>query len=853
VVFTNISAQPVTNASFTDPLPIGSAGLQLVVANPATASTTCVGGTLTATPGASNFTITGATIPARASNGTGANGTCTVTLSVIGGAGSYVNTLAAAALTGTETRANNTTNTATSPGPVSASLTYSSALTAVKAFSPSTISTGGMSTVTITLGNVGSGTLNNVSVTDPLPANLVIASPAVGQTTCGGTPVITATPGASSAALSGAVIPASGQCTFQFNVVGTGGANWVNTIPIGNVTAAGGVRNVAPVTATLTNSTQGGVTITNNAAPNSLTSPGQVAVLTLTLTNGGTLPLTGLSVTDYFTTNGLIGGPPTGMVIAPTPNVATNCPGGVATATAGGTSVGLSGVSLTNGASCTVTVNVTLQTTGTVQNLIPAGAITTAQGISNTLSTTTSLSAGANIGVTKVFTPSVIKPGERSRLRITYINPLALSITNLASTDNLPAGVVVPASPNPSTTCTGATVSAPTPAQVTLSGGSLPAASNGVSAICMAEIDVQAAAAGTYLNTIGAGQVTATAGTGTANNPVPATATLEVRIPVSLAKAFSPNSVALGASSTLTITLTNPNAIPLTAASLIDNLPNNVTVALTPNAATTCAGGSVTAPVSSKTVVLTGGTIPANGACTVTVSVLSNVAGVYLNTIPAGALATAQGVTNENPASDTLRIINPPTISKQFSPTAIPANGISTLTLVFGNINATAATLTADFVDTLPISPAPIVVAPTPAIGGTCNTASVTAVAGAGTVTFVNGATIPAGGCTVTVNVTGVTEGVYTNLIPVGALQTDQGNNVQGASADLTISPLGFISGTVFRDNNVTPNGTFQQGVDTPIAGVRTSAPTAWPAAAMMWRSTAQPPPTFWATTPSPA
>eukprot|EP01035_Chromulina_nebulosa_P004196 gene4196-5730_t len=43
---------------------------------------------------------------------------------------------------------------------------------------------------------------------------------------------------------------------------------------------------------------------------------------------------------------------------------------------------------------------------------------------------------------------------------------------------------------------------------------------------------------------------------------------------------------------------------------------------------------------------------------------------------------------------------------------------------------------------------------------------------------------------------------------------------VQGTTASLTISPLGFISGRVFKDNNLTPNGTFEQGVDNPISGV---------------------------------
>jgi uncharacterized repeat protein (TIGR01451 family) len=820
VTFTNLSANPITAASFADNLPTGDTGSPLKVATPASASTTCAGGTVTAAPGTSVVSMSGATIPARAAGGSGVNGTCTLTVSVIGPAGAYVNTLPAAALSGTETYADATTHTATAPGPVSASLTYSSVLTAGKAFSPATIASGGVSTVTITLGNTGGGTLSNAGVVDPLPSGVTVASPPVGLTTCGGAPVITATAGASSASLVGAAIPANAQCTFQFKVVAIGASNWTNTIPAGNVTADGGVHNVSPVTAVLTNSSAGGVSVTNNATPNSLTSPGQVSVLTITLTNGGSVDLSGLNLTDYYTTTGLAGAALTGMTNASAPGAATTCPGGVATAASNGTSVTLTGATLAHGASCTVTVNVTLITTGTVQNKIPIGAIVDSQGISNTLATTTSLSASANVGVTKRFTPPVVKPGDRSRLQITLINPTAQALTNVAAIDNLPGGLTIPASPNPSTTCTGATVSAPTATQVSVTGGTLPAASGGVSAICIAEIDVTAAVAGTYNNIIGAGQVTATLGGSPVNNPVPAPATLEVRSPVTIAKAFSPNAVGLGVPSTLTITLTNPNGVALTAAALADTLPVNVTVALVPNASTTCAGGVVTAPVSATSILLTGGTIPATGSCNIKVDVVSNFAGIYLNTIPAGALATTQGVTNENPASDTLKIINPPSVSKQFSPTSIPSGGTSTLTILLGNTNATAiATLTSPLVDTLPTSPAPIVVATPNGLGGTCPGATVAA-AGGGTVTYPTGATIPPGGCTIVVNVTGSTEGVFTNLIPAGALQTDLGPNPLPTNADLTISPLGFISGKVFKDNNVTPNGTFEIGTDAPIAGV---------------------------------
>ena len=818
ITFTNLSAQPVTGVTFTDNLPTNAGGLPLMIADPANASSTCAGAVITATPGASTISMTGATVPARAGNGTGANATCTLKVNVIGAAGSYTNTLPAGAASGTQVFADGSSGTASTPGPVSASLTYSSALTAGKSFNPTTISTGGKSTVTIQLGNVGDSTLTNVSVTDPLPANMTVATPPNAYTTCGGAPVITATAGGNSVSMTGVTIPASGKCNLLFDVNATGGANWTNTIPAGGVTASGGVQNVAAITATLTNNSAGAITVTNNTNPNSLTAPGEVSVLTVTLSNTGTTVLNGIALTNYFTNNGTAGGTQTGMTIAPTPNASTTCPGGIVSASANGTSMSLSGASLNSGATCTFSVNVTLRTTGTVQDTIPVGAVTTSQGVSNTTATVTSLSAGANIGVTKNFIPSVIKPGERARLRLTFIQPIALPLSNLAATDNLPAGVTVPAGANPTTTCTGATVSSPAAGVVTVSGGSLPAA-NGTASTCIAEIDVTAAAVGTYNNVIAVGGVTGTIGGGNANNPVQAAATLEVRMPVTIAKSFVPNVVSPGVPSKLTITLTNPNNIALTGAVLTDNLPSNLTVALTPNASTTCAGGIVKATASATSVVLTGATIPANGACTVVVDTVSNVAGVYVNTIAAGNLATIQGVTNENPATDTVRVTDPPSVNKQFSPTSIPSGGKSVLTIVLGNNNATDATLTAALVDTLPTSPGNIVVATPNNLSKTCPGA-VTAVAGSGTVTYASGEVIPAGGCTISVDVTGTVNGVHANNIPVGALQTTLGNNVLAANANLTISPLGLISGRVFKDNNVTPNGTFEQGVDTPISGV---------------------------------
>lgn len=818
VTFTNASAQPLTDVQFTDNLPIGSNGLQLRVADPAVASSNCAGAVVTANPGDAVVTMTGGTIPARANGGLGAFGTCELKVNVIGAAGNYTNVLQAGAVQATHTRADASTATVSSPGPVEATLNYASALGASKRFTPNTVQSGGRSSVAIRLSNSGDGTLNDVSVTDPLPAGMVLADPPNAYTTCAGSSAITALAGQDNVSLTGAIIPPGGQCEFLFDVQTSGSGNWVNTIPAGNITAAGGVQTTSPVQGTLIESSDYAITITNNTIPNSLTAPGESSVLTLTLTNSGSADLSGIAFTDYFTTDGTSSGDLTGMLAAATANSATTCSGGVVTVAADGSSVSLSGASLNGGESCTVSLDVTMRQVGTVQDVVPPGIVQTDQGVSNLLETITSLSVQANIGVAKQFIPEVVKPDQRSRLRITFFNPLPLPVAELAVLDSLPAGVTVPAGPNLVTDCSGATVTTPGSNSVQVSSGNLPAASGGVSSSCMVELDVVAAAQGSYTNVIPSHAVTGSMGGALVDNPSPTDAVLQVREPVSLSKSFAPASVPPGQPSTLTITINNPSDTELTGAALTDNLPADLVVALTPNASTTCAGGTVTAPASATVIILAGATVPATGSCRVQVDTLSNTPGSYLNTIPPASVTTAEGVTNEEPASDTLEVSMPPVVSKQFSPPAIPAGGTSTLTIVLTNDNGVDMTTTAHFTDELPTAPGAVVVA-NPANASTTCTGTLVANAGATSVRLNSGATIPAGGCSISVDVTGNTTGTHINHIPAAALQTNLGNNLQPANANLEISALGYISGRVFQDNNLVPNGAYDSGTDTPLAG----------------------------------
>ncbi|MBL0163679.1 MAG: S8 family serine peptidase [Xanthomonadales bacterium] len=257
--------------------------------------------------------------------------------------------------------------------------------------------------------------------------------------------------------------------------------------------------------------------------------------------------------------------------------------------------------------------------------------------------------------ISKAFAPTSVETNVTSTLTITLNNagPAASSLS-VDLTDMFPSGLVVAATPAESTTCVLGTVTAVAGSgSVSLSSGAkIPAAGS-----CTVSVDVASASADVYANSIAVGALQ----TDTGNNAVAANASLTVTAPVYIAPttavAFAPTSVGAGTPSTLTITLGNTNAVTanLTAA-LGDSLPAGVLVAPTPNAASSCASGTVTAAAGTSLVSLASGAqIPASGSCTVTVDVRAVSPGIYTNTVPAGALQTDLG-SNTAAGSDSLTV-----------------------------------------------------------------------------------------------------------------------------------------------------------------------------------------------------
>jgi hypothetical protein len=231
---------------------------------------------------------------------------------------------------------------------------------------------------------------------------------------------------------------------------------------------------------------------------------------------------------------------PAGVVIAPTPAASTTCGGsGALSATAGGSTITLAtgrtipAVSGVTPGSCTVTVNVTAAAAGAYVNNLAAGALQTSNG-NNALAALTTLTVVAAAPalpptLAKGFSPFSIVAGTGvSTLTITLSNPdPAPAEIQAALVDTLPTGVVIAATPNAGTTCEGSGVVGATPGGNTVTlqpSGRIPGASGTTAGTCTVTVDVTAAAAGSYLNTLPANALKTSHG----YNLAPASATLTV-------------------------------------------------------------------------------------------------------------------------------------------------------------------------------------------------------------------------------------------------------------------------------------------------------------------------------------
>ena len=329
---------------------------------------------------------------------------------------------------------------------------------------------------------------------------------------------------------------------------------------------------------------------------------------------------------------------PAGILVAATPGVSNTC-GGTVTALAGTGVINLSGGTVGAGATCVIMV--TVQGTATGAHLNTTGDLTSSSGNSGTASDT--LTVNPQPGFSKTFSADPIAQGGTSTLTFTIDNTgSTVAAASLDFTDNLPAAVVIATPSNATTTCTGGTLTAP-------NGGSSISYSSGTvsaGASCTVTVDVTSSTPGSHLNT--SGNLTSSLGTsGSASD------TLTVNPPPAFSKDFSPNPIAPGATSRLTFTIDiSGSSVDATSLDFGDTLPMDVVIDTPSNAATTCTGGTLTAPDGGSIIGYTGGSVSAGASCTVSVDVTSDVPGTHSNV--SGDLTSNLG--NSGTAADDLMV-----------------------------------------------------------------------------------------------------------------------------------------------------------------------------------------------------
>ncbi len=314
-------------------------------------------------------------------------------------------------------------------------------------------------------------------------------------------------------------------------------------------------------------------------------------------------------------------------------------------------------------------------------------------------------------------------------------------VSQIGFTDDLDAVVpgLVAVAPLPAAPCgAGSTLSGTS--VLTLTAGDLAAAGQPGDS-CTFDVTLQVpadAAPGSFPNTT---SPLTSAGIQVAD---PATATLAVEPPPGFGKSFVPDAVGVGGTSTLTFTVVNTaSAVAATDLAFTDSLPAGVQVASSPDASTTCAGGTITAAAGSGVISLTGGTVAAGASCTVRVDVTATAPGTHLNT--SGPLTSSSG--SSGTSSDTLEAVAQAlTFEKAFSGIAQPGGTVDlTFTLTSGFAEpVTGITFTDDLDAVIPGMEA--VGLPEPDVCGLGSLLSGTSV-----ITLTGGVLPPGGTCTFTV------------------------------------------------------------------------------------------------------
>lgn len=456
---------------------------------------------------------------------------------------------------------------------------------------------------------------------------------------------------------------------------------------------------------------------------------------------------------------------PAGLQVSGTPS--TDCTG--VPGSGGAQDINFNGPAVIE-ASCTISATVKGVQAGHQDNPVTV----TIDGSSSDIDA--SIDVVAPPSLTKAFGSPSIPVGGTTSVTFTLVNPnTTVQLTGVGFTDNLPAGLAVAQTPNPTDGCGGNLTDNSGAGSISLSGASIAAGQT-----CTIALDVTGTQAGTQNNTTGP----VSSNEGGAGAPATASITVTNNVPT-VSDGFGQSSIPVGAGTTLSFMVTNPagNAT-ITGVGFTDTLPGGLTISAPNGQSSSCTSGAstpgtLTATQATQAISLTGASIAGGESCTYTINVTGTQAGSLTNT--PGSLTDDQADSISFPsAAITVVPDAPPTIANAFAPGDIRLGGTSQLTFTITNPAANPAAATGvRFDDTLPAG-LTVPSGSAPACGGTLSTTS------PGGISLSGGTLQPGGQCQLSVTVTGAADGNYVD--DTGPASSNEGGAGGGSSAHITVA-----------------------------------------------------------------
>ena len=679
ITMTNNGPSVAADATFSDTLPAGTTFVSLSTTGPWSCTTPAVGasGTVTCTNAGFGVTVDFFTIVVQVDPNV-ASGT---TLS---------NTATLASSTPDPNGANNSATATTT-------VVTSADLQVTKVDTPDPVTAGNTLTYTINLANAGPSDAAGVILTDTIPANTTFVSltsfadfncttPAVG-----GTGLITCTK--PTAFPSGA----NGNFTLVVAVDGSTPSGTVlsNTATVTATTVDPNGANNSATATTTTGAGSADVSVTKSGSPDPVDA-GASLTYTITVANAGPSDATTVALSDALPTGTMFA-----SLVAPAGWTCTT----PAVGATGSIDCSIASLGITS-AVFTLTVDTDpalLAGTVLTNTATVTSATTDPNGANDTAVDTTTVTASADLLLSKTDTPDPVDAGSTISYQLTLTNNGPSHAADATLTDTLPAGTTfVSLSTTGPWTCT-------TPAVGATGTIDCTNASFGVTVdffTLVVEVD-PGLASGTVLTNTATLASTAT-DANPANNTATATTTVGVgSADISITKSVSPNPVNAGADLAYTITVTNAGPTNAASTEMTDTLPAGTTfVSLDAPAGWTCTTPAVGAAGS---VSCTNPSLSSTSAVfTLTARVAADTpSGTTLSNTASVSSTTADPNPGDESATATASVLSPANVTGTKSVTGtFEPNGSITYTIVLTNSGPSTQEDNAgdELVDILPAS-----------------------------------------------------------------------------------------------------------------------------------------------------